>query len=483
MPGVHIEVTFTAGRYHGQEWPPSPLRLFQAMLAGVMTGGNREYQGAAERSFEWLESQRAPLVVAEDAIPLQAYRITAPNNDFDIAAKAWSAGKEYETAKLKTMKTVAPRALEQPHSHVHYVWKVEREPSPEVVEGLRDAARRMHTLGWGIDMAYADAGVLGDGEIEELRGTRWTPAERGGSPMAVPVPGTLADLGATYERFTKRASGKGVDPNTRVSTYRFQSYQRGDELLRPRAEFSLRMRDDCRWPEWGESMIVSAWMRHAAGAAMAEEGEDPAWVDSYVMGHTSPAQEGERLSYVPLPSIGHAHSDGKIRRAMVLEPPGAAGRATQLLRIKLEGAWLEEQGSPVACLEPKEERGVVWPFYLGESDEWHTVTPVILHGHNTDGGQLSLRKTEKLLIQAVCQAGYREESIAEMAFQAAPYWNGAGGAARMQVPKHLNGRPRYHVALRFTKRVSGPVIAGIGRHYGIGLFGAAQGRRGNQGPG
>lgn len=41
---------------------------------------------------------------------------------------------------------------------------------------------------------------------------------------------------------------------------------------------------------------------------------------------------------------------------------------------------------------------------------------------------------------------------------------------QMRVPQHLSKWPRYHVSGRFTEPVSGPVLVGIGRHYGIGLF-------------
>ena len=30
--------------------------------------------------------------------------------------------------------------------------------------------------------------------------------------------------------------------------------------------------------------------------------------------------------------------------------------------------------------------------------------------------------------------------------------------------------PRYHIAVHFRDLVTGPVLAGIGRHYGVGLF-------------
>lgn len=42
--GLCISVTFLTGRYHGEEWPPSPARLFQALVAAVMTCGYQEFE-------------------------------------------------------------------------------------------------------------------------------------------------------------------------------------------------------------------------------------------------------------------------------------------------------------------------------------------------------------------------------------------------------------------------------------------------------
>ena len=32
---LFMRVSFTTGRYHGEEWPPAPMRLFQALAAGA----------------------------------------------------------------------------------------------------------------------------------------------------------------------------------------------------------------------------------------------------------------------------------------------------------------------------------------------------------------------------------------------------------------------------------------------------------------
>jgi CRISPR-associated protein Csb2 len=88
-------------------------------------------------------------------------------------------------------------------------------------------------------------------------------------------------------------------------------------------------------------------------------------------------------------------------------------------------------------------------------------------------------KTERLLLRAFAMAGFREEQIESLTFQSGPLWHGSKHAAAMRMPAHLSGYPCVHVEVRFVHGLRGPVLAGVGRHYGIGLFAAvAQGDRG-----
>ena len=101
------------------------------------------------------------------------------------------------------------------------------------------------------------------------------------------------------------------------------------------------------------------------------------------------------------------------------------------------------------------------------------MTPVVLHGYNTSPrGVISVAQTERLLLRALVMAGIREEQIDRLAFQSGPFWPGSKHSAAMPVPAHLNGYPRLHVEVRFVDGILGPVLAGIGRHYGIGVFAA-----------
>jgi CRISPR-associated protein Csb2 len=226
---------------------------------------------------------------------------------------------------------------------------------------------------------------------------------------------------------------------------------------------------------WDQVQTVAAWLRHAAGKALLQEELDESWVNSFILGHTAPDSLGYRLSFVPLPSVGHRNSDGGVRRVLVLEPPEISqtdAEALDLLRVKLPGSPLidEDMKAPRAILINVTEPSKVLPFYTGAARVWETVTPVILHGHNTVRGRISMAKTDRLLRQAFESAGISEILIQEITFQRAPYWAGCEGATEIRVPRHLAQWPRVHVRVQFTEPVGGPVLAGIGRHCGIGVF-------------
>jgi CRISPR-associated protein Csb2 len=162
---------------------------------------------------------------------------------------------------------------------------------------------------------------------------------------------------------------------------------------------------------------------------------------------------------------------------MIIEPPDATGEIIRMLRMKLSGRVLwDVDGRKVCSLAPAASEDWTFDQYLPKSAAtlWRSVTPVVLHGFNTDGrGRISVSKTERLLLRAFEMAGYGERLIARFAFQAGPLWPATKHSSAMRVPKHLDGYPRIQVEVRFREGVRGPVLAGIGRHYGIGLFAKA----------
>lgn len=462
-----ITVTFLTGRYHGAEWPPSPARLIKALIAGAANGRYRR-QAGLEQALRWLENQPPPEIIAPRPERACPYQLSVPNNDSDALARR----KNRAAQELRTLKSVRPRVISPPQ--VHYLWPLIEPERPQMCT-LVALASCLHALGWGIDMAAANTAILDESATARLPGEHFIPVTEGG-PMRleVPVPGFVDDVRKTFERLTDRHSKTGVNPDVRPMVYALQPYRVVGSPQVRWAGFCLGALDRPGYfaVHWRKAMVVASWLRHAAAEAIIEEGYPTADVNRLVLGHPQEARErGRHLSFAPLPSIGHPHSDGCIRRALVVEPPDSTGGLADLLQLKLAGHILTDATEREVCIltEP-DKQSRVWRLYCGRSRLWRSVTPVVLHGHTTSHGKLSLTKLERLIIEALERGGYSSGTIETISFQQAPLWAGTEGALRISVPEHLARWPRYHVQVQFRAPIAGPVHAGIGRHFGIGIF-------------
>src|SRR5690242_6635024 len=114
MPSVfRITMRLLDDTFHGRgnegepEWPPSPLRAFQALVAGAAARWNERLRlEYAVPALRWLENQSAPTIVAAVGVPSDAkYRLYVPDNVADKVAKSWRGGNvsasiaDYRTEK------------------------------------------------------------------------------------------------------------------------------------------------------------------------------------------------------------------------------------------------------------------------------------------------------------------------------------------------------------------------------------------------
>lgn len=347
----------------------------------------------------------------------------------------------------------------------------------ERVDALDEIAARLRTLGWGVDFAMACV-ELSDASARPPLLDHLLPDAAGETELPVPQAGLLDHLGACHDAFTHRITMAGVNPYTRPTRFGRAAYH--NQALAPARRFiafELEQPDGSPFASrWDQIQTISAMGRHAAGEALRKEEMDKSWIDSFVLGHNEADDLGHRLSYVPLPSIGHQHSDGSVRRLLIIEPPSISlgdREALDLLAIKLPGWTLtSDSGASCAILVPVRDPNKVLPFYARSATVWESATPMVLHGFNTLRGNISLAKTDRILCQAFESAGFPESGIESFTFQAAPYWGGCRAAGAIRVPVHLARWPRVHVRVTFKGPVAGPVLAGIGRHYGLGVFAA-----------
>jgi CRISPR-associated protein Csb2 len=507
-----ISVYWLDDRYHGQnangapEWPPSPLRLFQAMLAGLC----HQVPDAAALlgPLRWMESNlhHLPYIVAPHSQPGRTFTRFVPNNDSD---------RKFDRQERLTAKPVCPTLLLDPPT-IHYVWRLD-EPLSDAdrvpMEPLASIARNIVAFGWGVDMAVGSAAIISDEQANALPGERWFPhasdSDRG---LRVPIPGTLDDVLNRHKQFLTRLSPGGYVAPPPLSVCEKVPYRRAtDPPIRPIAVFSLLKLDASGFRAFdtcSRGLTVAGMIKFAAKAA-AEPG---GWPDkSFVLGHGEAngakhiAVGPKRFAYLPLPSIeergaGTARVVGGIRRAIVTTFAEDCEKEIAWARRSLSGQELidEDKKEPIALLSLIPTKEKVVQCYAQSAATWATVTPVVLPGYDdpahyrrrikrgiSGGEQGKLLehlddRIEGLLRKAILQAGFSQTLAdhAELEWRKTGFWPGTELADRYGIPDHLKRVPRYHVKIHWRdeqKRpveIPGPVCIGGGRFYGLGLFAA-----------
>ncbi|MBX5446392.1 type I-U CRISPR-associated protein Csb2, partial [Sphaerobacter sp.] len=471
-----ISVTFLDPLFHGQgdtdaEWPPSPFRLFQALVAGGRAGG-RAAEWTAERTdaFRWMERCPPPLIVAPSATRTTPRTYYVPNNDSD---------RVLDRQERLSGKVVAPQRLRGGDT-VHYLWPLDPAGGRDELHAreLCRAARHLLALGWGIDQVVGNGRILTESELAALPGRRWRARQShgNGSPTwRVPTDGSLQDLEETYRSFVERLDGRRYTPPRRPN--RFQTVQYLSTTMLPaRPHVAFELADGVAFRPESTARVAAMLRSLACRCAKADTHEFPGGAEVYVAGHLGSTGRGApRFSYLPLPSVGHAHADGMVRRLLIAEPFGGDGSHARWAGQRLRNATLRDQdgNDRGVLLEPwRPASRRILHRYVGEAQEWCTVTPVVLPGF--DDGKLT--KAERLFLKAVAQAGIPVEAIDAMTLRKAPWWPGARHSRDYFTPDYLRHLARWHVWIRFREPVPGPIAIGAGRHAGLGLFAAAWGQ-------
>ncbi len=486
---LRISATFLDGRFHGRgdhgepEWPPSPLRLMQAIVAA--NAEQIDTNSPLGCALKWLEQQGPPVVLAPRGERGASYRLSVPNNAMDLVGKAWARGVYFGTgdsnpATHRTMKTVRPVHLIDGET-VHYVWPLAEGGADEQADAVIEAARRMIALGWGIDMVAGDAERIDGTALASLPGQRWS-ATPSYAPVTlrVPVRGTLEALRERYSAFVQRMGEDGFVPVEPLTTFDTIGYRRPiDTIGRPWVVFELR-EEDGSFHRYAQRKLIhiAGMVRHLAREAMTASpprGTDEGWTEKYVVGHRTNGEVNHRqLSYVPLPSIGHAHADQFVRRIMITAPLGDEHWLEHLARYLAGRQLVPERGNEFGESAPptlvRVQRDNVARRYTRSSDRWATVTPVILPGHD----DRKPAKTRKLIEAALAQSGIEQPCEYEWSRDSCfrkSYSTGRGSSGYFR-PDHLRTQTAVHLRIRFKDdlQMNGPIAIGAGRHCGLGLL-------------
>jgi CRISPR-associated protein Csb2 len=315
-----------------------------------------------------------------------------------------------------------------------------------------EALSQIDRLGWSEDIV--DISVLSVETIMPKDGyILWQTSGGGTQAMAsqtedlrVPYDGALTYLRHRHER--------GIFPND--ARPEIVTYHRSDCLV-PYGIMCFKLvnaeGERFSYPSY-RSHEIGAMLRHAVGKALA------GMVDSaYLKGHCE-----IHPFYLPLPTIS-PYGDEDIRRAVMAEPNEGLGVIAGFKNRDILSSlnlWSEKNGKPdkfvCRAVHETNEDDSVFRDYLQPARRWRTVTPMILDRNN--GSEDRIRRR---IVAMLGFHGYPEPT--RVGFRRA-FWD----MEHLPIKVRAGARLFVHVEVEFPVKVAGPVFAGRGAGYGIGLF-------------
>ncbi|MFY9780670.1 MAG: type I-U CRISPR-associated protein Csb2 [Candidatus Baltobacteraceae bacterium] len=485
-----VEVHLLSDRWHGNvDWPPSPFRLFQALVAGAYGGRwSAEEDGVAaakDAAFAWLESLAPPAVARPAKLSSSRVQYFVPNNDLDAVGSDPRRSGEIRTPKVLQSAILAAPAT------VAYLWRFGGDE--EHARRLVSMCERLHTFGRGIDAAYATARIVAAGDADSL----WSegPLRRcepsagpGGSETRLPCPspGSLESLKRRFRETSQRlrkeqSGGKAVvrfrqpeKARSRIVAYDVSPETLVFELLELAETGQLYpYRLELAAPL--AAAIRDLTFRRLT-AAMGREAE----LERAILGRgAGNGQQRIRVRVIPLPSLGTEHTDPSIRRVVVQIPPDCPLEASDLRwalvgqRVPPLGGGEREGG---ARLVESRDEAMLWQYgFVGKACErWRTVTPAVLPVRLRPGPRSGSERRlfEELaalsVADAVRHAGI-EVGVREVRSQREPFVSRGKRAEAFESDRFAVGRLR-HVELVLQEPRRGPLLIGDGRWLGLGLL-------------
>jgi len=503
---VVISVRMDDGRYHGAgPWPPSPARLFQALVAGAGVSGPLEKVDLD--ALNWLEERDPPLIVSPRMSVGQSFIAHVPHNDLDT-----KGGDPRNLGSIRAAKAIMPRLFDAAVSFL-YAWSFDDDPKSErQALAVCALAARLYQFGCGVDMAWACGEILGEDELQarlsEHPGIVSRPSRGGvGHDLPCPAPGSLASLeqrhAARARRFQpdKDERGGRVQLFTQPPKARFVEIPYERPPVRQIYELCAASGDDSFviWPLAQSYALVVLLRDRVAERLRRALPRRRADIERFLIGRKSNGDDdapiSSRVRIVPLPSIGHHYADRGIRRVLLEIPSDCPLRADD---IHLAFSGLELKGHNKSgehlnlLLRPAQDRSILARYDGGVAGPigarvWRTVTAAALpeSSHRRSlANEMGRAKNGTLranveaareadVLRALRYVGVRARVVA-VRTQREPF-EGKGACADefADGARFAKGRLR-HVEITFDEPVAGPLVLGDGRFLGLGVMAPVQ---------
>lgn len=496
MPSILlISIRFHEGRYHGTgDWPPSPARLFQALISGAGLQG--PLQADQVKALEWLETMPPPVMAAPFISKGQSVGNFVPNNDLDAVG-----GDPRWIGSIRARKEIRPLLFDA-EKPLLYAWTLRDVSDKEKFASvLCQLAEKIYQLGRGIDLGWAWAEIIGETELatrlDDYAGTIHRPSLAGaGKPVSCPVKGSFASLEARYDanqsRFEVVKTDRGaVSQNfRRLPKPKFQSVAYDSPPLQKLFDLRsiIESEQHQAWSLERASLLVQSIRDAAFKRLVAAFPAKTAQIENWLVGRNADGSNGgksdERIRLIPFASIGHAHADLSIRRVFIEAPANCPIRADDLFWA-FNGVELGEDGS-LGRLSAADDSIFSRHYGIAQAaTDWKTITPAALpesakrrriepSRRSAEAKSSSERAHEQhqarlAVLAALRHAGYNLD-VLEIVVQREPFQS-HGARAEAFAPRTRFAKERlWHVSLKFANPVQGPLVLGDGRFLGLGVF-------------
>jgi CRISPR-associated protein Csb2 len=452
--GFVIEVDFLRGIYESgsvdrrqdSEWPPSPARLFNALVAVAQDGD--------DDALRWLEQQSPPAILMsgrsevnvalsrEGYVPLNA-------TEGDSAYGRFPARK---AGSLQQWRHVSPSV-----AAVAYHWPV--PASPGILHRLSELVAAVPYLGRSTSPVEAQATSVDDLLHDDNRQMIVPGGLAEQTIVDVPRPGYLAGL--------RSAFAEGLPPH---------------DVPRRRLSYGVEATDIGVHPSMydaGFDVLPFANRKIGPGQIMAATRALLKAIESHLDGGPlviRGAQKGEarpkfQVLLLGLPEVGYEHASGLVPGLalcrpldMTIDDRRALSRA--LMAIEERGVvagilgklMFSPEASPLRALDPAR--------WVGASARWVSATPLSADRF------VKLRKSGEMeaeVRRACAHLGLPEPTV-EPSLD--PLCEGAESVRQSQRMRRLGDAPTpsFHARIEFPSKVAGPIVLGNLRRYGLGLF-------------
>ncbi|MEU5421345.1 type I-U CRISPR-associated protein Csb2 [Streptomyces sp. NPDC020667] len=454
------------------EWPPHPSRVFCALVS-VADFTDPVHEAA----LTWLEQQPLP------SLRIPAHTLEATPRSAWVPTNATAGKPTHGTLPGRTNgrapKTWPQRQLEHPLVEVE--WPT--QPPSGVLLALQALAQAVPYLGRASGHALVHAEAVdeplaedGDGRFEV-----WRPltdaTTRDGRSLRAPYPGYLQRLRTAfddgqpawqqdrtfpYTRATATAAAVDEEPTAGpyedLLTFAFPSGVSLDPAL---------------------TMPVTGAMRRAVMQRLSDIGHDVEAMAA-VHGHKKRGDQRGLCAYLGLPFVGHPHADGRLRGLAIalprdLDPAHRRALLAVLLRVDgglrrlnvsgldrpLSLSYVQAGDPPLDSL-----RSVRPERWTTPARRWTTALPMVMDRF-TNRNEAIEDEVARSCRVAGLPALAKVEVLRQGAYLAGAACNLPAGALRRKEGERP--LPARHVRLTFERPLTGPLVLGSKKTFGLGL--------------